>query len=131
MRKIVIASAAAVLTLLGSCSHLSPEAKKMAGRYYIPGVSEDEPLLDLRSDGHCTVTKVVPGVVKFSVEGRWNVRNDSLVARLSPEKLTVDGDRGLVGDVPESMAFRITRFNDVSLTIERDGINYTYHRRPN
>lgn len=119
------------LAALTACSHLSPEAKKMAGRYYIPEVSEDEPLLDLRKDGHCTVTKVVPGVVRFSVEGRWNVRNDSLVARLLPDRLSVEGDSALVGNIPESMAFHITKFNEVSLTIERDGVNYTYHRRPN
>lgn len=127
----MIVLAAVALVSLASCSRLSSEAKKMVGRYYIPEVSEDEPLLDLRKDGHCTVTKVVPGVVKFSVEGKWNVRNDSLVARLLPDKLTVEGDTSLVGNIPESMAFHITNFNDVSLTVEHDGIIYTYHRRPN
>ena len=131
MRKILIAMAAAGFTTLAACSRLSPEAKMMVGRYYIPEVSEKVPLLNLRKDGCCTVTKVVPGVVTFSVEGRWDVRNDSLVARLTPETLDVEGDTALVGEVPESMAFRIAKFNDVSLTIERNGINYTYHRRPN
>lgn len=111
------------------CSRLSPEARRMVGRYYIPEVSEEVPLLDLRKDGRCTVTKVVPGVVTFSVAGRWNVRNDSLVARLDPADVTVEGDSALVGRVPESMAFRIVKFNEISLTIERNGVNYSYHRR--
>lgn len=132
MRKIILQGAVTALAalMLTGCYRLSSEAKKMVGNYFIPEVSEEQPLMELRKNGRCTIRKVVPGVVTFSVDGRWNVRNDSLVAELKPETLDVEGDSALVGKVPERMAFHISQFNDVSLTLEHDGVNYTYHRRP-
>ncbi len=132
MRKIFIvaASMAVFLTLLSGCNRLSKEAKQMTGNYFIPVVSKVDPPMELLKNGKCTIRKVVPGVVTFAVDGRWNVKNDSLIAELKPSTLTCEGDSSLIGDVPERVAFKITEFNDVSLTIEQGGVNYTYHRRP-
>lgn len=129
-KKVMLILAAAGLCLLSACNHLSSEAKKMVGNYYLTVTSEELPIFELKKNGKCVVRHVEPGVLTFSVEGKWNVKNDSLIGEIKKESLDVDGDARLVGNIPERFAFKIVDFTDVSLTIERGGVPYTYHRRP-
>lgn len=134
--KIVKTSLAASLaaltaaTLLSACSPLSDDAKKIAGNYYIPEISQDEPLFELRRDGTCTIRAIKPQVLTYSVNGRWNVVNDSLVATLDPATLKWTGDSSLIGDIPARYARRIVGSSDLTLTTEHNNVEYVYHRRP-
>lgn len=115
---------------LTGCNHLSKEAREMTGNYYLTVASEELPAFELGKDGKCVVRRVEAGVVSFSVSGKWNVKDGCLVGELDPSTLEVDGDRSLVGNIPESFSFPITEANEVSMTIDRGGVSYTYHRRP-
>lgn len=128
-RTAIIICATTTLGLLSACNNLSSEAKKMVGNYYIPEISEDEPLMELRKDGHCTIRAIKPGVLTFSVDGEWNVSDDSLRLELDPTTLTVDGDKSLVGEIPVKSSRAITGYNGISLTINDSGVTYVYHRR--
>ena len=114
---------------LSGCSHLSSEAKEMVGNYYIPEVSQDTPLMELNSNGHCIMRSIKPGVLTISVSGRWNVENDSLIMELEPDKLTTEGDSTLVGNIPARLSKAVVEFNGTSLTLETDGVPYMYLRR--
>ena len=81
------------LLLLAACGGLSDREKQMVGKYYIPAVSDTNPLMELN---------------RHTLE---------------------DGDPGLVGHVTRRVAYPIRSFNESTLTIERQGINYDYHRR--
>lgn len=116
---------------LTACSHLSHEAKKMAGNYYIPEISEDQPLMELRKDGSCTVRAIKPGVLTFSIDGEWNVKDGQLTVELEPETIVTEGDSTLVGNIPDVITKKVIDYNGISLTVEDDGVQYVYHRRPN
>lgn len=115
---------------LVSCNRLSKQAKEMVGNYYIPEISEDEPLMELRKDGKCTIRAINPGVLTISVDGRWNVLDDSLKIDLKPETIITQGDSTLVGNIPQHIGKSIVEFNGISLTVNDGGITYVYHRRP-
>lgn len=111
------------------CHRLSSEAKKMTGNYFIPEISEDEPLLELRKDATCTLRAIKPGVLTYSVDGYWNVLNDSLIADLDPSTISWEGDSSLIGEITPHYTRGIVSFNEVTLTVEKDGVQYVYHRR--
>lgn len=54
-------------SILSGCSHLSSEAKEMVGCYFIPEVSQDDPLMELNANGSCVIRAVKPGVLTMSV----------------------------------------------------------------
>lgn len=112
-----------------ACHRLSSEAKKITGNYFIPEISEDEPLLELRKDATCTLRAIKPGVLTYSVDGYWNVLNDSLVADVDPSTIVWEGDSSLIGEIAPRFTRHVVSFNDVTLTVEKDGVQYVYHRR--
>lgn len=121
---------AATAASLASCSKLSPEAREITGRYYIPEISEEEPLLELNPDATITVRAIKPQVLTYQINGNWDVVDGNIVATLDPSSLTWEGDSSLIGNIPESYTRRIVGHTDLTLTIDRDGIAYVYHRRP-
>ena len=132
-RKIFITAVVSTLlsAAVSSCSHLSAEAKKIAGNYYIPEISEKEPLMELNPDGKCLIRAIRPGVLSYTVEGKWDVRNDSVIVVLEPSTLQFEGDSLLIGEIPTRASRRIVKFDDINLELENDGVHYIYHRRNN
>lgn len=129
--KICFFSATALLCAcaIAGCSHLSSEAKEMVGDYYIPEVSQDEPLMELNSDGTCMIRAIRPGVLTMSVPGKWNVLRDSLMVQLDEKGLVTTGDSTLVGNIPSEIKKAVVEFNGTTLTLEYDGVQYVYLRR--
>ncbi len=117
------------VSLLVSCSGLSRKAKQIVGVYYNPELSQTEPVMELRSNATCVVRAIKPGVLTYSVEGKWNVENDSIVFILEPSTLKVEGDRALVGEIPARYTRKLADFNDFNLQLEQDGVMYLYQRR--
>lgn len=112
-----------------SCSHLSKEARQIIGTYYNPELSQTEPVMQLRKDATCTVTAMKPGVLTYSVDGNWDVTNDSLIIELTPGSIRFDGDSTLIGDIPTRVARKIISHNDFSLQLESGGVSYLFQRR--
>lgn len=127
----IVAAGALLLVSATSCSRLSSRGKEIVGQYYIPELSEDVPLMDLRKNATCTMTAVRPGVITFSVEGKWNViEGDTLVMELDPTQVVVEGDSSLVGKIPATVKRAIVDFNGINLTLrDGSGLSYVYHRR--
>lgn len=121
--------AIAAFPLLCSCSHLSKEAKEIVGVYYNTEVSQTEPVMELHKNASCILRAIKPGVLTYSVEGKWNVENDSLIIDLDPETLTFDGDSTLIANIPERVAQKVVSHNDFSLQLETGGVSYLYQRR--
>lgn len=120
----------AALSILCSCGGMTDTEKKMIGKYYIPAVSDTNPLIELNSDGTSVLRAIRPGDITFSVTGVWKVDQDSLIIESDSTSITIeDGDPGLVGHVARRIAYPIKSFNESTLTIERQGITYDYHRR--
>lgn len=122
-------SLTAVGLLSSSCSGLSNEAKEIVGTYYNTEISQTEPVMVLKKDARCIITAIKPGVLTYSVEGKWNVENDSLILRLDPESMTFEGDSTLIGTIPVRVARKVTGHNDFSLQLENGGVSYLYQRR--
>ncbi len=112
-----------------ACSPISDEARKIAGNYYIPEVSDKTPLMELNTDGTCVVRAVRPDVLTYSVEGRWDVKRDSLLIELDPATLQWEGDKSLIGDIPARLGKKVLSFTNNQLSLESDGINYVYQLR--
>lgn len=121
--------AVCAMYMLAACSGLSKEAKQIVGVYYNPELSQTEPVMELRSNATCTVRAIKPGVLSYSVDGEWNVKNDSIVFVLDPSTLKVDGDKALVGDIPVRYSRKLADYNDFNLQLEQDGVMYLYQRR--
>lgn len=118
------------LMLLAACGGLSDREKQMVGKYYIPAVSDTNPLIELNEDRTSVLRAIRPGDITYSVTGTWQCDGDSLVIVNDSTSITIeDGDPGLVGHVTRRVAYPIRSFNESTLTIERQGINYDYHRR--
>lgn len=113
---------------LASCSRLSPEARAIVGSYTIPEISIDQPVMELNKDATCLLRAIRPGVITYTVTGRWNVEEDSLIIELDKASLTIDGDSALVGDIPVRSARRIIEHNDFNLLIEQGGVVYSYKK---
>ncbi|MDE6484864.1 MAG: hypothetical protein K2L14_05680 [Duncaniella sp.] len=117
------------LPLSVACSPISDEAEKIVGNYYIPEVSDTTPLMELNPDGTCTLRAVRPDVLTYSVTGRWDVKRDSLLITLDPSTLQWEGDRELIGDIPDRIGKKVLSFVNNQLSLENDGINYVYQLR--
>lgn len=116
-------------TGLSGCSRLSGEAKEIVGTYYNTELSQTEPVMELRKDATCVIRAIKPGVLSYSVDGKWNVEHDSLVVRLDPKSLKFVGDSTLIGHIPERISQKVVSYNDFNLQLETDGISYLYQRR--
>lgn len=121
--------AAALAVLISSCGRLSDQAKEMVGNYYIPVISEDQPLMELNGNGKCVVRAIRPGVLVYEVPGSWNVENDTLIMKLKPESITWEGDSSLIGDVPPELKRAVVEFTGVNLTLKQNDILKVYRRR--
>lgn len=119
----------AILAILCGCSRLSSQAKKIVGVYYNTELSDTQPVMELKKDGRCVITAIKPGVLTYSVEGRWNVENDSLLLELNPATIVSEGDDTLIGNIPERMSQHIHSYSDLSLQLEREGVVYSYKRQ--
>ncbi len=121
--------AATLAVLISSCGRLSDQAKEMVGNYYIPVISEDQPLMELNGNGKCVVRAIRPGVLVYEVPGSWNVENDTLIMKLKPESITWEGDSSLIGDVPPELKRAVVEFTGVNLTLKQNDILKVYRRR--
>lgn len=120
----------AIFTIsLFGCNRLSKEAKEIVGTYYNAEISQTEPVMQLHKDASCVITAIKPGVLTYSVDGKWNVENDSLILELDPSTLTYEGDSTLIGDIPSRVAQHVVGHNDFSLQLENGGVTYLYQRR--
>lgn len=115
--------------LLSSCSGLSPEAREIVGVYYNNELSDDTPVLELNDDGTSVMRAIKPDVLTIEVPGTWNVVNDSLVIDNDVTKIVTEGDTSVLGDVATKYSRLITRHDELSLTLAKDGIEYLYHRK--
>jgi len=120
---------AAIAVTLTGCGHLSKEAKEIIGTYYNTEVSQTEPVMQLNKNASCVITAIKPEVLTYSVTGKWNVENDSLILELDPSTVTHEGDSTLIGDIPTRVARRVIDHNDFSLQLENGGVTYLYQRR--
>lgn len=124
---IILLMASATIT---GCHRLSSDAKQMIGDYYITDISNDLPVLELKSNGTVVQRAIKPGVLTYSVKGRWNVVNDSLVIFDNDTiPFDIEGDSTLIGDIPQRSSKAIVNFNGTSLTLRHDGADYVYYRR--
>ncbi|WP_168185166.1 MULTISPECIES: hypothetical protein [Duncaniella] len=114
---------------LCACSHLSKEAEEIIGTYYNTELSQTDPVMELHKDAKCIIRAIKPGILTYSVDGKWNVENDSLIVTLDPESMTFEGDSTLIGRIPTRIAQKVVSYNDFSLQLETDGITYLYQRR--
>lgn len=132
VRGISLALLFPLLSLLAACGGLSEQEEKMVGKYYIPALSDTNPLIELNSDRTSVLRAIRPGDITYSVTGVWKVENDSLIIESDSTSITIeDGDPGLVGHVSRRVAYPIKDFNESTLSIQRQGITYDYHRRLN
>lgn len=114
---------------LTSCNHLSKKAKEIVGDYYLQEVSTDEPVMQLNSNGTVVQRAIMPGVLSFSVKGKWNVVDDSLIITNDPKPFEIEGDSTLIGDIPQRMSKAVVAFTGSSLTLRSEGADYVYYRR--
>lgn len=130
VRGISLALLFPLLSLLAACGGLSEQEEKMVGKYYIPALSDTNPLIELNADRTSVLRAIRPGDITYSVTGVWKVENDSLIIESDSTSITIeDGDPGLVGYVSRRVAYPIKDFNESTLSIQRQGITYDYHRR--
>lgn len=129
-RAVWVAGLSVVLAGMSACSGLSEREEKMVGKYYIPQLSDTSPIIELNGDRSSTLRAIMPGELTYSVDGRWEVAGDSLIIVNNAESITIeDGDPSLVGRVAPRVAWPIKRFDESTLSIERQGITYDYRRR--
>lgn len=130
MKSFILLCALSLSVLLQACGGLSDEEKQMVGKYYIPAISDTTPLMELNADRTSVLRAISPGNLTYSVSGKWKFDKDSLVIENDSTSITIeDGDPGLVGHVSPRVAYPVRAFNECTLTIERQGITYDYHRR--
>lgn len=127
--KICFAPVICGLFLFASCSRLSREAKEIVGTYYNTELSQTEPVMELHKNASCLIRAIKPGVLTYSVEGTWNVKNDSLIINLDPATVNAEGDTTLIGHIPDRVAQKVIGHTDFSLQLETGGISYLYQRR--
>ena len=115
---------------VSACGGLSDQEEKMVGKYYIPALSDTRPLMELNADRTSVLRAIRPGDISYSVSGVWKVEGDSLIIESDSTSITIEeGDPGLVGHIARRVAYPITGFNESTLSIQRQGITYDYHRR--
>lgn len=111
------------------CSKLSKEAREITGIYYNHEISQNEPVMELHKNATCLIRAIKPGVLTYSVEGEWNVENDSLIINVEPSTLKFEGDSTIIGDIPYRIARKITSHNGLSLQLEKNGVSYIFQRQ--
>ncbi|MDE6126195.1 MAG: hypothetical protein K2G30_04495 [Muribaculaceae bacterium] len=128
--KTLPATIASAAVLLSACGGLSDREEKMVGNYYIPAVSDSRPLIELGADRSAVVRAIRPGELSYCVAGKWELSGDTLVILTDPSSITIEeGDPALVGTVAPRVAYPVAACNENTLTLERQGITYDYHRR--
>ncbi|MDE5942237.1 MAG: hypothetical protein K2H14_09015 [Muribaculaceae bacterium] len=126
-----VAAGGVLCALLAGCSGMSDQEKRMIGKYYIPAVSDTRPLIELNNDNRAVIRAIRPGELSFFVTGVWKVRDDSLIIENDASSITIeDGDAALIGDVAPRVAYPILSYDETVLSLDRGGIVYDYHRRP-
>lgn len=130
MKKYAIAIAISSVIFTG-CSKLSPEAREITGKYFIPEISEDVAIMELNDDGTCIIRAIKPQVLTYEVPGTWDVLKDSLVMDLIPERLSFEGDSTLIGNIARTIHRHIKAHSEITLTLENEGIEYIYQRKNN
>lgn len=129
-RALPLAALFPLMSLLAACGGLSEQEEKMVGKYYIPALSDTNPLIELNADRTSVLRAIRPGDITYSVTGVWKIESDSLIIESDSTSITIeDGDPGLVGHVARRVAYPIKDFNESTLSIQRQGITYDYHRR--
>ncbi|MCM1349294.1 MAG: lipocalin family protein [Firmicutes bacterium] len=130
-KTVTIVSLITFMICMAACNGLSDRAKEMVGVYYQTAVSENEPVMELNDDGTCVIHAIKPGVLSYTVNGTWNVENDSLLIYTDGVVASVSGDttQVRVGSIPAEKSYKISDFNELTLTLRRDGNDYTYVRR--
>ncbi len=127
MKRLLIgALSAAVLT---GCGGLSRKAKEIIGVYYNDAVSADVPVFELNEDGTCIMRAIRPEVLTISVNGTWNVEDDSLVIVHDLSTLKAEGDTSLVGNISPTYSAALINHTPQSLVLGRNGIEYEYTQR--
>lgn len=129
MKYKILLPALALSIAATSCSGLSKEAKEMVGEYYIDEVSIDSPVLELKSNGTVVQRAIKPGVLSYSVKGKWNVEHDSLIIKNDTVPFDIEGDSTLIGEIPQRMSKAVVAFNGITLTLRSGGADYVYFRR--
>lgn len=124
-----MATAIVAAVALCGCSGLSSRAKEMKGDYYLPEITDDVPMMELKGNGTVVQRAILPGVLSYSVKGRWNVKNDSLIITKLSKPYDIEGDSTLIGKIPERMSKAVVAFNGVTLTLRQGGADYVYFRR--
>jgi len=120
----------AALSSLASCGGMSEREKGMVGKYYIPAVSDTNPLMELDADRGAVLRAIRPGELSFYVKGTWHVEDDSLIIVNDISSITIEeGDPSLVGTVAPRVAYPVLHADETVLRIEKQGIPYDYHRR--
>lgn len=118
------------LLMVSACGGLSKREKAMVGAYYIPAISDTQPLMVLGADGTSTLRAIRPGELTYSVRGKWEMEGDSLIIVNDPATITIEsGDATLVGHVSGRIVYPVVGSSEATLSISRDGITYDYHRR--
>jgi predicted metalloendopeptidase len=119
----------ATLLLLTSCSKLSSEAKEIIGTYYNAHLSKDVPVFELRKDGTCTVRNIQPDVLVLEVSGTWNVDNDTLIVVNNLSTVKATGDTSIIGNISPILKRKVVSHDEMSLVLEREGIEYVFNRK--
>lgn len=120
----------ATACLLTACGGLSDREKQMVGNYYIPAVSDTKPMLELEKDRSAVIRAIRPGELTYNVGGKWKLNRDTLVIETDPSSITIEeGDPAMVGTVAPRLAYPIVAFNENTLSLNRQGVTYDYHRR--
>ncbi len=130
MKALPTLAASAAAAILSACGGLSEQEEKMVGNYYLPAVSDSRPMFELKNDRSAVVRAIRPGELTYSVAGRWELSGDTLVIATDPSSITIEeGDPAMVGTVAPRIAYPVEAFNETTLSLDRQGVTYDYHRR--
>lgn len=115
--------------VLQSCG-MSEGEKKFIGNYFIPEVSDSEPIFELHSDGTSIYRAGVPGEVSVKIPGKWHIeKNNRLVFDNDLKHTVVKGDSTRLGKISPTIERKILSYNNVSLIVLDKGIQYCFRRR--
>ena len=114
---------------LAACNPLTPEAREMVGNYYNMELSQTEPVMELNGDGTCVLHAIRPGVLSYSVDGKWNVMRDTLFVETTGEPRDAVGDTTLIGEVARQINRPVVAFNGMTLTLNTGNAEYVLTRR--
>lgn len=119
----------AIPHLFSSCNKLSSHEKQFVGSYFIPVISETDPLIELHADGTSLIRAEIPGEVGIEVPGQWSIDNNLLVIENSPEKAEVKGNSNRIGNIARTITRQIKSYDKQTLVLIDEGLEYAYKRR--